>query len=283
MEHHCVVHHVTPEWLNDQKGDVKILDVQPNIHDYLQEHVPEAVFCNEGLFRVPKLGRPGAYVDEAVIASLFGRLGLMRDTPVAVYTAKGVFSSIGDGLGQTMAAYTLARFGVKDVYVLDGGLDVWKEQGYETTQAFPYVEETSYSPVVRSDLFLTYETFVDIKDNDGVVVLDARPPHFYEGRGPWIKPGHIPGAINLPWKSLMHETNPARRKDISWIRSLLEDRGITPDKRIICSCGTGREATNEFVLFKWVLAYPDVQIYEGSFTEWSSYPENPTVTGPEPR
>jgi thiosulfate/3-mercaptopyruvate sulfurtransferase len=52
---------------------------------------------------------------------------------------------------------------------------------------------------------------------------------------------------------------------------------------IICSCGTGREATNEYILFKHYLNYPQVKLYEGSFTEWSSHLENPVVRGIKPR
>jgi thiosulfate/3-mercaptopyruvate sulfurtransferase len=105
----------------------------------------------------------------------------------------------------------------------------------------------------------------------------------YEGQGPWMKPGHIPGAINLPWATLMDDKNKRLLKPDEEIKALLDACGIEPYKTIICSCGTGREATNEFLLFKWYLGYPVVRIYEGSFTEWSSYPENPTVTGKNPR
>jgi thiosulfate/3-mercaptopyruvate sulfurtransferase len=67
------------------------------------------------------------------------------------------------------------------------------------------------------------------------------------------------------------------------IEAILEEHDVTRDKLVICSCGTGREATNEFILLKWYLGYPRVKIYEGSFTEWSSYPDNPTVIGSNPR
>jgi thiosulfate/3-mercaptopyruvate sulfurtransferase len=64
---------------------------------------------------------------------------------------------------------------------------------------------------------------------------------------------------------------------------MIEKAGITKDKLIICSCGTGREATNEFNLFKFYLQYPRVKLHEGGFLEWTSYPENPTVIGKDPR
>ncbi len=57
---------------------------------------------------------------------------------------------------------------------------------------------------------------------------------------------------------------------------------ITPDKTLLIYCGTGREATNEFLFMKFCLGFDKVKIYEGSFTEWSSYPDNPTVTGENP-
>jgi thiosulfate/3-mercaptopyruvate sulfurtransferase len=105
----------------------------------------------------------------------------------------------------------------------------------------------------------------------------------YEGQGPWPKPGHIPGAVSLPWKSLMDPKNTKLLKPDDQIREILAGKNITPDRSIICSCGTGREATNEFCLFRFYLKFPKVKLYEGSFTEWTMYPDNPTVTGKSPR
>jgi thiosulfate/3-mercaptopyruvate sulfurtransferase len=115
-----------------------------------------------------------------------------------------------------------------------------------------------------------------LKDK-ALMILDCQPNiHDYIQE-------HIPGAVNLPWASLMDEGNKRLLKPDDEIQAILESKGVRPDKTIICSCGTGREATNEFLLFKWYLGYPKVKIYEGSFTEWSLYPDNPTVTGKSPR
>ena len=81
----------------------------------------------------------------------------------------------------------------------------------------------------------------------------------------------------------MDRDNPALLRPEEEIRAAIEERNITSDKTVICSCGTGREATNEFILFKWLLGYPKVRLYEGSYTEWTSYPENPRVVGKNPR
>jgi thiosulfate/3-mercaptopyruvate sulfurtransferase len=226
---------------------------------------------------------PAQYVPAQCIEEIFRCLGLNPDRAVAVYTGTGAVKGWGDGLEQTMVAYSLARFGHNNIYVLDGGLDKWKQENKPLTKEFPRINESRFTAKVHNEFFIAYEEFKRIKDNDDVILLDARPAEVYEGQGPWMKPGHIPGAINLPWASLMDEKNKRLLKLASEIKPMLNERGIQPDKTIICSCGTGREATNEFLLFKWYLDYPKVKIYEGSFTEWSSYPENPTVTGTNPR
>jgi thiosulfate/3-mercaptopyruvate sulfurtransferase len=279
-----IVKWVDTTWLNDHADDdaLMILDAQPNVHDYIKAHIPGAVYMNEGLLRVPLEGLPAQYVPEEAIEANFRRVGLEPDRPVVVYTGKGLFKGWGDGLEQTMMAYTLARFGHHNVYVLDGGLEAWMADQGAISQVFPSVQASRFGVTVREDYFVPYDTFRTIKDRPNTILLDARPADVYQGQGPWIKPGHIPGAINVPWKSFMDDDNPRLLKSDDEIQGVLNEHGITPEKTVICSCGTGREATNEFLLFKWYLGYPKVKIYEGSFTEWTAHAENSTVTGPEP-
>jgi thiosulfate/3-mercaptopyruvate sulfurtransferase len=279
------VRSVSSDWLGEHLQDpsLMILDCQPNVHDYIQEHIPGAVYMNEGLLRAPFRGLPAKYMPPETIQTLLRRIGLKPGFPVVVYSGTGPVKGWGDGLEQTMVAYTLVRFGHDDVYILDGGIDKWKAERKPLTKIFPRTEESDFVVQVRCEIYVEYEEFKAMKDREQVILLDARPAALYQGQGPWIKPGHIPGAVNLPWTSLMVENNKWLLKPDDQIQSILERHGIGPEKTIICSCGTGREATNEFILFKWYLGYPRVKIYEGSFTEWTAYPENPTVTGENPR
>jgi thiosulfate/3-mercaptopyruvate sulfurtransferase len=275
---------VSTDWLDKHlDDDMLIMDVQPNIHDYLQEHIPGAVYLNENFIRAYGVTRPGVFLPAEVVGPYFRRAGVTKDRPVVVYTGKGPFKGWGDGLEQTMMSYSLARYGHDNVLVLDGGIDKWKGEGREIEQLFPVIEMGDFEPTVRNEYFIEYEEFKKTKDRDDVILLDARPPAFYEGGGPWGRPGHIPGAISLPWATLMTKENTRKLKPHEEILSIIEEKGITKDKLVICSCGTGREATNEFILFRWYLGYPKVKIYEGSFTEWISYLDNPTVKGKDPR
>jgi thiosulfate/3-mercaptopyruvate sulfurtransferase len=276
---------ISTDWLaeNLKKEEMLILDVQPNVHDFIEEHIPGAVYLTEGLLRCTENNLPAMYVPPAAVEQIFRRTGLKRDVPAVVYTGAGAAKGWGDGLEQTMMAYSLVRFGHNLVYILDGGLNKWKTEGKPLTKEFKPVSASDFAVQVQEDYFIDYQTFRAIKDSKDVITLDARPADAYEGQKYWIKPGHIPGTIHVPWRSLMADGNPALLKPDQEIQAILDKNGIHPGKMILCTCGTGREATNEFILFKWYLDYPRVKIYEGSFTEWTAYPENPTVTGKNPR
>ena len=276
---------VSTDWLSEnlKKQEMAILDVQPNIHDYIEQHIPGAIYLNEGLLRTYIDGMLGRYVTPDIIQPILRYAGLKLGIPVVVYTGTGAAKGWGDGLEQTMMAYSLARFGHDCIYVLDGGLDKWKGEGKPLTKEFPKTVTSDFTVRVQSDFCIQYEEFKAAKDREDVMVLDARPPEVYQGQSYWVKPGHIPGAVNVPWASLMTDKNKSLLKPDGGISAILTANKVTPEKTIICTCGTGREATNEFILFKWYFNYPSVKIYEGSFTEWTAYPENPTVTGKNPR
>ncbi|MFZ1127015.1 sulfurtransferase [Methanoregula sp.] len=280
---------VSTDWLSGHLNDknLMILDCQPNIHEYIQDHIPGSVYWHEGLFRIHEGSIPTRWIPPEAARILFGTLGLEPDKPIVVYSSSGPLSScgtfIGDGLEQTMVAYTLVRYGHRKVYVLDGGFEKWKDEKRPLTREYGMTRPSAFPVQLKKDFFIGYDEFKKVKDDPGVILLDARPPAFYEGQGPWLKPGHIPGAVNLPWKSLMDDKNRKLLKPDDQIQAMIAAAGVTPEKTIICSCGTGREATNEFILFRWYLGYPNVRIFEGSFTEWVAHKDNPVVTGKNPR
>ena len=280
-----IVKWISTDWLLDHLNDANlvIIDTQPTIWDYTKLHIPGAIYLNENIFRIHKGLSPSSYAPTAAIEPIFREMGLKNTDTVVVYTGKGDHSGKGDGLEQTHVAYCLARYGVKEVYILDGGFEKWISDGKPTTQEYAKAQTSNFRANDRSkEYVISMDELKKIKDKPNVVLIDARPKSVYEGQGPWSKPGHIPGAINLPWTRLYDENNPRLLKTSGEIKTILDENGITPDKTIICSCGTSREATSEFILLKWYLGYPNVKIYEGSFTEWTAYPENPTVTGPYP-
>lgn len=147
--------------------------------------------------------------------------------------------------------------------------------GIGGTSAFAAEKNYPYGQGVVK--WVSTEWLADHRKDSSLSIVDTQPNvHDYITE-------HIPGAVNLPWRGLMADDNPATMKPDGQIQQLLKQHNVSPDKTVIIYCGTGREATDEFLLLKWYLGYPNVRLYEGSFTEWTAYPDNPTVTGENPR
>ena len=279
------VEYVSGEWLQNRlgRGDLAILDSQPSAMDYIGEHIAGAVYLPEGLLRMYDSGIPTAYVPPGNVQAILRAAGVKPGQPVLLYSGKGEVSNSGGGLEQSMVAYSLHRFGVSKVYILDGGLTKWKAEHRPVVQQFPDVQKSSFTASLHDSQIVTMDQVRQWMGRPNVLLSDARTAAVYAGKGPWPKAGHIPGAVNLSWKDLMDPANPFQLKPKEVIRALAALQGITPDKTIIVYCGTGREATDEFLILKYDLGFPDVRIYEGSFTEWTAHPDNPTVAGPNPK
>ena len=279
---------ISTDWLAGRINDdnLMILDVQPNVHDYIMGHLPNAIYLNEGLMRSAWDRLPSMFVPPEAIQPVLCRAGLDPNKPVVIYSGAGRYSKcaagLGDGLEQTMMAYSLIRFGHKNVYILDGGIEKWKGEGRELTKVFPPWEPSDFKVEVHREYFIEYDELKKTLDRKDVILFDARPFEVYKEGGLWVKSGHIPGAKSLPWRSLMAKDNARLMKSDEELQAIVSQFNISPDKTLLIYCGTGREATNEFLFFRFYLGLEKVRIYEGSFTEWSSHPENPTVTGEKP-
>ncbi len=92
--------------------------------------------------------------------------------------------------------------------------------------------------------------------------------------------GHIKGALSRFWGEDLDTTGVW--KGAVELRAAYERLGVTPDRKIITSCGQGQMSSHTYFTLKYLLGYPDVRNYDGSFNEWSNIVELPVETGPEP-
>jgi thiosulfate/3-mercaptopyruvate sulfurtransferase len=280
---------ISTEWLADHLDDPQVLliDCRRNYHAYIHDHIPGSIYLHEGLLRMHIGKSPVRWISPEAAQIILSTLGVEQDHPVVVYSdtmpPADSPQTGNDGLEQPFVAYSLVRFGCRNVMILDGGLVKWRSEKRPVTSDYGIARPSAFSIDVQIDFLTGYDECIRLKDETDVILLDTRPPSMYEGQGPWPKPGHIPGAVNLPSTLLMDPDNTTLLKKEDEIRRLLFSAGITPDKTVICSCGTGRTATAVFLVLKYFLGYPDVLIYEAGFTEWSSVPDNPVVTGKDPR
>ncbi|MGE3467658.1 MAG: sulfurtransferase [Pyrinomonadaceae bacterium] len=263
---------VPPSWLVQNSG-VRILDVRQNVYDYFAGHAANSVHLADSAVRFPAEGYPTQYPENYLIGQLLSRAGVKTGDPVAIY-------SDGDGvLGATMVAYLLERVGHSAIFIVDGG---WRDikAGPNTSQSYP-----EYKPGVF-DIRENFGIRAVLNDVTGAVgkttvkFIDARPPDVFRGETKiWARNGHIPGAINLPWKLLVEENNTHKLKPLGELRAVFAAKGIRETDDIIVYCGTSREASLEYVVLKHLLKFPRVRLYEGSWAEYSNHPSARVETG----
>jgi thiosulfate/3-mercaptopyruvate sulfurtransferase len=121
----------------------------------------------------------------------------------------------------------------------------------------------------------------EVVADGGAVLLDVRPLALYTGeQGPWKRKGHIPGARHHFWGDDLNADGTFKNK--ADLQQAYEALGATPDKLIIVSCGQGQMSAHSYFTLKYLLGYPRVKNYDGSFNEWSNLPSLPVTIGTQP-
>jgi thiosulfate/3-mercaptopyruvate sulfurtransferase len=280
--HSSTIDFVSPEWLADHSADpnLRILDVRINPLDYINSHIPGAVNIADNTFRGPNGRLPVQYWEQQKLEALFQEAGVNNNSHVVIYSEG---NSI---LGSTMVAYLLERGGLGQVSVLDGGFKGYQQADLPVTKAFPQYDRGNFTLQDNETIRVTVDQVREFLSGDAdVVFIDPRPPALFAGEEDiFIRNGHIPGAHNMPWPTFTAgEDNFHQLRSLDEIRALLAARGITPNDDIVVTCSTGREATLQYVVLKHLLGYPNVRVYEGSWTEYSAQPDLPVATGRDPR
>jgi len=264
-------------------GQWKVLDMRPIPPlDYFNAHLPKAVHLSEQAFRGPNGKLPIQIWPATDLANLLSKAGISNTDKVLVY------SDANNVLGASLVAYILEKSGVPTIGILDGVFTGYKGQGQPVTKVFPTYKPGVFNPKTVPGLAISLKDVLALASKPNVVIVDPRPKALFEGTDQtFIRNGHIPGAINITWQSVTEANNaeealknPHKLKSIEALRQLFVSRGVTPDKMVIISCTTGREASLQYVVLKHVLGYPKVRLYEGSWNEYSTT-DNPVQTGPE--
>jgi len=272
--------YVSPQWVVQHADDptLKILDVRINPLDYIQGHIPNAVHIADNTFRGPNGRLPIQYWEQQKLESLFRQAGISDDSQVVVY------SDGNNILGATMVAYLLERSGHGKIAVLNGGYKGYESAGLPTTKVFPQYAPGNFSIQDNPAIRVTLDQVRQFIGDPAITFIDPRPPALFSGeQNLFIRNGHIPGAKNIPWPTFtVGEDNFHQLKPLDEIQALLDRRGITRDDTIVVTCSTGREASLQYTVLKHLLGYPNVRIYEGSWTEYSAQADLPVETGPDP-
>lgn len=266
---------VSVKWLLDNlfKENIRIIDIRTSVRDYWEGHIPGAVYFSSESMRLADHGVPGKLIPSEILANMLGKMGIDEKTEVVVY-------SEGNDFKATYLIWALDYIRHNNAVLLDGGFERWKKEGGKITQDYPQIKPVKYRlpSAFLKGVRASLEEVKKVVSKGGAVILDVRPVELYTGeKGSWKRNGHIKGAINHFWAEDLKEDGTWKSKEE--LKEVYERLGVTPDKEIIVSCGQGQMSSHTYFTLKYILGYPEVKNYDGSFNEWSNIDELPVETG----
>lgn len=279
---------ISADWLIERFGRfdserIQLIDTSWNMtndnrphHDvFLDEHIPGAVHFDVNVIAAPSRGPPHRMMpDPALFARLVGQVGIDPEATLIFYDNAGLYTA-------ARAWWMFRGSGHVRSAVLDGGLPAWKaaggkiEKGVERVLVPTRWPTPNTRPIVR-----TWQDVLANITSGNEQLIDARPPEQYNGdtsfRYPGVRPGHIPGSVNLSQRNLRNPNHVF--KGIGEMRTVFADHGIDLARPIIASCGSGITACI-IALACEVIGQGQVAIYDGSWEEWGSRPDLPALLG----
>ena len=248
---------------------VRLIEVDVDTSAYNQGHIPGAVGFNWQKELQDQVVR--APLSKEHLEDLLSRAGVSNDTTIVLYGDNNNWFA-------AWAFWILKYYGHQDVRLLDGGRVKWFAENRETSTDLPEYSRTSYqaqSP--NRDIRAFRDQILSQLGRSGVALVDVRSPGEYSGEllAPANLPqegaqrgGHIPGAANIPWSQAVQADGTFKPADE--LRSLYEGKGITSDKEVVAYCRIGERSSHTWFVLNYLLGYPKVRNYDGSWTEWGS-------------
>lgn len=242
--------------------------------EYLAEHIPGAVFFDIDEISDTNAASSHMLPSPEKFSSRMRTMGIGDGQRIVVYDRQGIFSA-------PRVWWMFRVMGAEDVSVLNGGLPKWKAEGRPLMMSEP-AQRTTRHFTARHNLDLVRD--VDdmktaIKDKSATI-LDARSAERFAGTSPepreGLRAGHMPGAHNVPYKSVLNADGTLKSRDE--LHSLFEAAGVDPHTLAVTTCGSGITAC-VLALALAETGHLRTSVYDGSWAEWGANESLPIETG----
>jgi thiosulfate/3-mercaptopyruvate sulfurtransferase len=262
---------VETDWVADHLKDpkVRIVESDEDVLLYDIGHVPGAVKIDWHTDLNDPIVRD--YLDADRFAALLSAKGISNDTTVVFYGDKNNWWAC-------YALWVFKLFGHKDARIMNGGRKKWIDEDRPLTKDAPTYPKGTYQAPARDDKTIRAfreDVLAHIKQNQPLV--DVRSPGEYSGQllhmadypqEGALRGGHIPGAKNIPWAKAVQDNGTF--KLVGELRELYGSQGVSPDKDVIAYCRIGERSSHTWFVLTYLLGYPRVRNYDGSWTEWGN-------------
>ena len=267
---------VTTEWLAKHLNDDSLVVLHVGDKDeYIAGHIPRAQFIQTSDLSTPRgqgLTLELPPVDQ--LKATLEKFGISNNSRIVIYFGKDWVSPT------TRVFMTLDYLGLGDrTSILDGGLPAWRKEGKPVTEAVVEPKRGSFTPHPKANLVVDAAWVKHNLSKSNVRILDARAPQFYTGaeQGRMPRGGHIPSARNIPFSSLVEESN--KFKSAATLQELFNAAEVKPSNTVATYCHIGQQATLLYFVARY-LGY-DAHVYDGSFEDWSNRSELPVEKSKE--
>jgi thiosulfate/3-mercaptopyruvate sulfurtransferase len=208
---------------------------------------------------------------------LMNRNGIAKDSQVVLY---GDFNN----WFAAFVFWVFKYYGHENIKIMNGARKKWELEKRPYITEEPKVTLTTYVAQPPNEGLRAY--LFDVKraiNKNDTVLVDVRSPKEFTGEitAPPEYPmehaqrgGHIPGANNIPWATAVNDAD-GTFKTYEELQQNYITKGVTPDKDVICYCRIGERSSHSWFVLKYLLGYPQVRNYDGSWTEWGNMIGNP--------
>ncbi|MCS7165844.1 MAG: sulfurtransferase [Candidatus Calescibacterium sp.] len=279
---------VSTDWVmeNLNNPNVRIVESSEDVLLYDTGHIPGAVKIDWQTELNDPITRD--FIDEKKFEELCSNKGISNDTIVVFYGDKNNWWAC-------YAFWVFKLFEHKECRIMDGGRKKWIQENRPLTKEIPSYPKTTYKANPRNDKEIRafreeiLEFFKTGKLGKDIKLVDVRSPQEYTGelihmpdypQEGALRGGHIPTAINIPWGKNVNDDGTF--KSIEELKRMYKELGITEDKQIIAYCRIGERSSLTWFVLKYLLGYPNVKNYDGSWTEWGNSVRVPIIKGEQP-